>query len=68
MTETASTYNCSTLYPDEGTGDKANKSKSEVLQIRLSQKQKQKIENYARFQGRTVSEIMRNYIDRLANK
>lgn len=68
MTETATKYNCSTLYPDGVTGDKPDRNKSEVLQIRLSQKQKQKIENYAKFRETTVSEIMRDYINRLPNK
>lgn len=68
MSETASTYNCSTLYPEAVSSDKEAKSKTEIVKIRLSKKQKQKIENYAESRGCSVAQVLRNYIDRLANK
>lgn len=68
MTETASEYSCSIPHLSEVASDESCRHKTEILQIRVSLKQKRKIENYAKNRECTVSEIMRDYINRLPNK
>lgn len=53
---------------EEVGNSETEKYKTVTLQVRMSKGSKRKLDFFAKAQGRTASEIIRKYIDRLPNR